>query len=32
MLQLLNKVPETRLGGSYASLKANAWFDDFDWV
>lgn len=21
-----------RLGGSYASLKANPWFDKFDWV
>lgn len=29
--QLLSKQPEARLGGSYASLKANTWFDDFDW-
>ena len=21
-----------RLGGSYAALKANSWFDNFDWV
>ena len=21
-----------RLGGSYAALKANPWFDNFDWV
>ena len=32
MDQLLNKVPEIRLGGSYAALKANAWFENFDWV
>ncbi|CAD8125704.1 unnamed protein product [Paramecium sonneborni] len=31
MEQLLNKTPELRLGGSYASLKANQWFDQFDW-
>ncbi|CAD8190962.1 unnamed protein product [Paramecium octaurelia] len=31
MEQLLNKTPELRLGGSYASLKANSWFDQFDW-
>ena len=30
--QLLNKVPEARLGGSYAALKAHKWFDKFDWV
>lgn len=30
--QLVNKVPEIRLGGSYASLKGNPWFDNFDWV
>ena len=30
--QLLNTVPELRLGGSYASLKANIWFQKFDWV
>ncbi|KRX11142.1 Protein kinase-like domain [Pseudocohnilembus persalinus] len=29
--QLLSKVPELRLGGSYAALKANPWFDTFDW-
>jgi cGMP-dependent protein kinase len=32
MDQLINKTPELRLGGSYAALKANAWFDQFDWV
>lgn len=31
MEQLLSKHPEARLGSSYAALKANAWFDDFDW-
>ena len=30
--QLLNKTPEARLGGSYANLKADPWFDGFDWV
>ncbi|KAM3140588.1 hypothetical protein pb186bvf_007400 [Paramecium bursaria] len=29
--QLLSKQPESRLGSSYASLKAHQWFDDFDW-
>ncbi|CAK60750.1 unnamed protein product (macronuclear) [Paramecium tetraurelia] len=29
--QLLNKIPECRLGGSYSSLKNNQWFSDFDW-
>lgn len=29
--QLLHKVPEIRLGGSYGALKANAWFENFDW-
>ncbi|CAD8175040.1 unnamed protein product [Paramecium pentaurelia] len=29
--QLLNKTPEIRLGGSYAALKANSWFDGLDW-
>ena len=32
MNQLLSKVAETRLGSSFASLKAHPWFDDFDWV
>lgn len=32
MDQMLNKTPEIRLGGSYAALKANAWFDHLDWV
>lgn len=31
MQQLLNKTPELRIGRSYAALKANQWFDDFDW-
>ena len=31
MDQLINKVPEIRLGGSYASLKGNSWFDNLDW-
>jgi len=31
MDQLLNKLPEARLGGSFAALKANPWFDSFDW-
>jgi cGMP-dependent protein kinase len=30
--QLLNKTPELRNGGSFAALKANQWFDSFDWV
>jgi cGMP-dependent protein kinase len=29
--QLLNRLPEARLGGSYAALKAHKWFDRFDW-
>lgn len=32
MDQLLNKTSELRLGSSYAALKANLWFDHFDWV
>ncbi|EGR32862.1 protein kinase domain protein [Ichthyophthirius multifiliis] len=28
--QLLNKTPELRIGGSFAALKANPWFDTFD--
>jgi cGMP-dependent protein kinase len=31
MEQLLNRLPEARLGGSYAALKAHKWFDRFDW-
>ncbi|CAD8079837.1 unnamed protein product [Paramecium sonneborni] len=31
MDQLLSRVPEVRLGGSYASLKGNPWFENFDW-
>lgn len=30
--QLLNKNPESRFNGSYASLKAHIFFEDFDWV
>ena len=30
--QLLNKTPELRLGGSFAALKANPWFSNFNWV
>mgnify|MGYP001807936476 CR=1 FL=1 len=30
--QFLSKVPELRLGGSYPILKANPWFEKFDWV
>ena len=32
MQQLLSRMPETRLGGSYSALKAHAWFEKFDWV
>lgn len=33
IIQLLNKIPDARLGGgSFAALKANSWFDKFDWV
>jgi len=31
MDQLINKVAEVRLGGSFAALKANPWFESFDW-
>jgi len=27
---MVNKVPEIRLGGSYAALKGNPWFDTLD--
>ena len=30
--QLLNKVPESRLGGSFVSLKSHKLFEDMDWV
>jgi hypothetical protein len=30
--QLLNRSPEARLGGSYATLKAHRWFEKLDWV
>lgn len=29
--QLLNHNPEQRHGGSFANLKANPWFEDFNW-
>eukprot|EP01017_Pseudomicrothorax_dubius_P010664 TRINITY_DN13838_c0_g2_i1.p1 TRINITY_DN13838_c0_g2~~TRINITY_DN13838_c0_g2_i1.p1 ORF type:complete len:140 (-),score=38.25 TRINITY_DN13838_c0_g2_i1:124-543(-) len=29
--QLLSRVPEQRVGPSYASVKAHPWFDGFDW-
>ena len=32
IMQLLNKNPELRIKGSFASLKTNPWFEDFDWV
>lgn len=32
MVQLLSKIPELRLGSSFAALKANVWFNNFDWV
>ena len=32
MNQMLSKVPEVRLGGSFSSIKADPWFGDFDWV
>jgi len=31
MDQLINKIPDLRLGGSYAALKAHPWFENFDW-
>lgn len=30
--QLLNRSPDARLGGSYATLKAHRWFEKLDWV
>lgn len=30
--QMLSKIPEARLGGSYASLKSHIWYQNFDWV
>lgn len=32
MDQLIHKYPDVRLGGSFAALKANPWFENFDWV
>jgi len=31
MEQLLTRVPEKRLGGSFANLKSHPWFETFDW-
>jgi len=31
MEQLLNKIPEMRLGGSMNALKSHQFFSDFDW-
>jgi len=30
--QFLSRIPEVRLGSSYASLKNHVWFQGFDWV
>ena len=30
--QLLHRVPEVRLGSSFAALKEHPWFENFDWV
>ena len=30
--QLVNKLPELRLSGSFAALKAHNWFKNFNWV
>jgi len=27
----MNKIPEIRIGGSFAALKAHQWFANFDW-
>ena len=32
MEQLVNKLPDLRLGGSFAALKAHPWFKNFNWV
>ena len=32
MNQLLSKIPEVRLGGSFMNLKSDPWFSSFDWV
>jgi hypothetical protein len=31
MEQLLNHNPDLRHGGSYVALKANPWFEGFEW-
>ena len=32
IINLLNKVPEARLNGSYSSLSKHAFFNGIDWV
>ena len=32
MNQLMNKMPEMRMGGTYEELKNHSWFDGFQWV
>lgn len=32
MKQLLSKIPETRLGGSFASLYNHPWLAQIEWV
>jgi hypothetical protein len=32
IVQLLNKIPEVRLGGSFNALKGHAFFEEIDWV
>lgn len=27
----MNKIPDARLGGSYAALKASKWFNNLNW-
>lgn len=31
MTRLMDRIPESRLGGSFESLKAHGWFDGFEW-
>ena len=32
IIQLLNKIPDARLGGSYSSLSKHSFFNGIDWV
>lgn len=32
MTQLLNKIPEMRMEGSYEDLKGHPWFENLQWV